>query len=245
MAPTHGWSEFWVGPAEEFVKLDPNLLPSPVHHLSQGTTAYYGMTDIAQVGEGDVVFVSGAAGGVGSLAGQIAKCLGATKVIGSAGSKAKVDYLTDELGFDAAFDYHDGPLLDQLRRLAPEGITVFFDNVGGDQFTAAVLAAAPHARFALCGVLANQVGGTSSYLLPVDVMESGLRLLRLLPFACRHTSAQTEAWTKHFSEWLAEGRFVFPHTVVDGGIEATPRALLSLLNGEYRGNVTVKVSNGK
>lgn len=242
---TRGWCEYWTGPAEEFVRLEPGLLPSPVHHLSQGTTAYYGMADIARVGAGDVVFVSGAAGGVGSLAGQIAKCLGAAKVIGSTGSKAKVGYLVDELGFDAAFDYHDGPVLDQLRRLAPEGITVFFDNVGGEQFTAAVEAAAPHARFALCGVLANQVGGTGSYLLPLDVMEAGLRLLRILPFACRHTPAQNAAWTTHLGQWLAEDRFVFPHTVVEGGIEAAPRALLSLLGGGYRGNVTVRVSNGK
>lgn len=242
---TRGWSEFWTGPAEDFVKLDKNIFPSPVYHLSQGTTAYYGMADIAQVGEGDVVFVSGAAGGVGSLAGQIAKCLGAATVIGSTGSRAKVEYLVDELGFDAAFDYHDGPVLDQLRRLAPEGITVFFDNVGGDQFTAAVHAAAPRARFALCGVLSNQVGGAGSYLLPLDVMEAGLRLLRVLPFACRHTPDQTATWNRHFSQWLAEGRFVFPHTVVDGGIGAAPEALLSLLDGGYRGNVTVKISNGR
>lgn len=138
-----GWCEYSAGSADQYPKLDPDLFPSPVHYLSQGPTAYYGMSEIAKAGAGDVVFVSGAAGGVGSLAGQIAKCRGAAKVIGSAGSQAKIDYLVDELGFDAAFDYHDGPVLDHLRELAPEGITVFFDNVGKEQFDAAVEAAAP------------------------------------------------------------------------------------------------------
>ncbi|WP_218920569.1 MDR family NADP-dependent oxidoreductase [Lentzea guizhouensis] len=124
------WQEYWSGPAQQFIKQNPHYVPSPVYFLSQGPTAYYGMATIAQAGEGDVVFVTGAAGGVGSLAGQIAKARGA-KVIGSAGSQAKVDWLVNELGFDAAFNYKDGPVADRLRELAPDGISVFFDNVGG------------------------------------------------------------------------------------------------------------------
>ena len=121
-----GWSEYSAGPAAQYVKLGPSA--DPVHHLGQGPTAYHGMAEVAAVGEGDVVFVSGAAGGVGSLAGQIARCRGAARVIGSAGSPAKVAYLENELGFDAAFDYHDGPAADRLRELAPEGISFEVPN---------------------------------------------------------------------------------------------------------------------
>lgn len=153
-----GFRAYTVGPAGEHWKLDPTAFPSPLHHLTQGVTAYHGIVDIAEVKDGDTVFVSGAAGGVGSLAGQIAKLQGAKRVIGAAGSKAKVEYLVNTLGYDAAFDYHDGPVVDRLRELAPDGIDVFFDTVGGEQFEAAVQAAAPNARFALCGALAGQVG---------------------------------------------------------------------------------------
>ncbi|MEU8028774.1 NADP-dependent oxidoreductase [Streptomyces sp. NPDC049099] len=237
-----GWGEYSSGPAHTYFKVDPKLFPSPVYYLGQGPTAYYGMADIARVGEGDVVFVSGAAGGVGSLAGQIAKCRGAARVIGSAGSKEKVAYLVDELGYDAAFDYHDGPVIDRLKELAPEGITVFFDNVGGEQFEAAIQAAAPHARFALCGALSAQ-NGSQAYP-RLDLMTAITRHLELRPFATYHTPEQIAAWTQHFATWLAEGRFVYPHTVVDGGLAAAPQALLELLKGRYRGNVVVDLTTG-
>ncbi|MFF8828516.1 zinc-binding dehydrogenase [Streptomyces sp. NPDC015131] len=234
-----GWCEYAVGPAESFFRLTPGLFPSTSYFLCQGPTAYYGMADIARAGEGDVVFVSGAAGGVGSLAGQIAKCRGAARVIGSAGSKEKVAYLVDELGFDAAFDYHDGPVADRLAELAPDGIDVFFDNVGGEQFEAALQAARPHARFALCGALSVQNGAGRADFPRLDLMTAITRHLELRPFACYHTPKQIGAWIQHFAGWLGEGRFVFPQTVVEGGIEAAPGALISLLRGAYRGNVSV------
>lgn len=237
-----GWCEYSAGPADQYLKLDPDLFPSPVHYLSQGPTAYYGMSEIAKAGAGDVVFVSGAAGGVGSLAGQIAKCRGAAKVIGSAGSQAKIDYLVDELGFDAAFDYHDGPVLDHLRDLAPEGITVFFDNVGGEQFDAAVEAAAPGARFALCGALATQIGDHEDRFPEPDLAAAAAKGIEVLPFSTYHTPEQVAAWTERFSTWLSEDRFVFPHTIVEGGLSAAPQALVSLLKGSYKGNVSVRVA---
>ncbi|MEU1280325.1 NADP-dependent oxidoreductase [Streptomyces sp. NPDC005805] len=237
-----GFKEYSAGPAGDYFKLDADAFPSPVHYLTQGPTAYHGMVDIAEVGEGDTVFVSGAAGGVGSLAGQIAKARGAKRVIGAAGSKAKVDYLVKELGYDAAFDYHDGPVLDRLRELAPDGIDVFFDTVGGEQFEAAVQAAAPGARFALCGALSGQVGDAEGAFPRLDVMTSIVKQLVIRPFATYHTPEQIWAWNSHFAQWLGEGRFVLPQTVVEGGLEVAPQALIDLLKGKYTGNLVVKLS---
>ncbi|MEV6227502.1 NADP-dependent oxidoreductase [Saccharopolyspora shandongensis] len=234
-----GWSEYSAGPATQYTRLDP--VADPGCYLGQGPTAYYGMADVAGVGEGDVVFVSGAAGGVGSLAGQIARCLGAARVIGSAGSPAKVDYLVNELGFDAAFDYHDGSF-DRLRELAPDGISVFFDVVGGEQYQAALQAARPGARFALCGSLSSQLGDAAERFPVPDYAAARARGVELLPFSCHHTPDQVAAWREHFTTWLGEGRFVYPQTVVKGGVEDVPAAFLSLLQGSYRGNVSVRLS---
>jgi len=236
-----GWGEYAAGTASDFHRLDRAAFPSPAYHLSQGPTAFHGMVDVADVGAGDVVFVSGAAGGVGSLAGQIARCRGAERVIGSAGSRAKADYLVQELGFDAAFDYHDGPVVDQLRALAPGGISVFFDNVGGEQFEAAVEVAAADARFALCGALASQAGEGRDTFPRLDVLTAITKRLRLLPFACYHLPEQIAAWYRHFGTWLGEGRFVFPHEVVEGRLDDVPGALLGLLDGRFTGNVSVHV----
>ncbi|WP_433258357.1 zinc-binding dehydrogenase [Streptosporangium sp. CA-135522] len=235
-----GWSEYSAGPATQYTKLDP--IADPGYYLGQGPTAYYGMADVAGVGENDVVFVSGAAGGIGSLAGQIAKCLGAARVIGSAGSPAKVDYLVNELGYDAAFDYRDGSAADRLRELAPEGISVFFDVVGGDQYQAALQAARPGARFALCGSLSSQLGDAAERFPKPDHAAAQARGIELLPFSCYHTPDQIAAWREHFSTWLGEGRFVYPQTVIKGEIEDVPQAFLSLLQGSYRGNVSVRLS---
>lgn len=236
-----GWCEYHTGAADGFVRLDRAAFPSPAYYLSQGPTAHYGMTEIARVGEGDVVYVSGAAGGVGSLAGQIARLRGAARVIGSAGSKAKVDYLVNELGYDAAFDYHDGPIVDRLRELAPDGLSVFFDNVGGEHFEAAVQAAAPRARFALCGALSDQIGRTGGSP-RLELMTAIVKHLEILPFALWYARDHGQVWLKDFTRWTAEGRFVFPHTTVEGDLRAAPGMVLSLLHGEYRGNVTLRLA---
>jgi NADPH-dependent curcumin reductase CurA len=238
-----GFTEYSVGPAANYTKVDPGWYPGPEYFLNQGTTAYHGMVDIAEVGEDDVVYVSGAAGGVGSLAGQIAKCRGAKHVIGSAGSAAKVKYLVKELGFDAAFDYHEGPILDQLRKLAPDGIDVFFDTVGGEHFEAAVQAAAADARLALCGTVSAQAGNGDGAFPKLDIMAGIVRQIVIRPFSTYHTPEQIMAWNQHFSQWVGEKRFVFPHTIIEGGLQKVPEVLVSLLKGKYRGNVIVQVSD--
>lgn len=238
-----GWTSWSRGPAEQYWKVDPSMYPDLSYFLGQGPTAYHGVVDIAAVHEGDVVFVTGAAGGVGSLAGQIAKHVGAKKVIGSAGSPEKVRWLTQDLGYDAAFDYHDGNIEEQLRKHAPDGIDVLIDTVGGEQFEAAVQVAAHGARFALCGALSGQVGGSSSGAFPrLDIMKSINSEIVFKPFTTLHTPDQIWAWNEHFAKWVSEGTFVFPATIVEGGVEAAPKALLDSLAGKHRGTVLIDLA---
>lgn len=230
-----GWREYAVAGGDEFTKLDADLLPEPKYYLAQqGPTAFWGLKG-ADIREGDTVFVSGAAGGVGSLAGQIAKCLGAKRVIGSAGSAAKVDYLVKELGFDAAFNYKDGDLTERLAELAPDGIDVYFDNTGGDQFEAALQNAAQDARFMLCGVLSGKNP-------TLDLDPAVGRDVTIKGFSTPYTPDALTDWREHFGRWLREDRIVFPHTVVEGGPAEAPKAFLGLLKGEYTGQVIVKLS---
>lgn len=237
-----GWQEESAGDASGFWPVPPGIFPGVEYVLNQGVTAYHGMVDVAAAGEGDVVFVSGAAGGVGSLAGQIAKALGAQTVIGSAGSAEKARYLVEELGFDAAFNYREGRIAERLAELAPAGISVFFDTVGGTQFEAAVQTAAPHARFALCGALAGQVDGGDGGFPRLDIMTAIVKELSIRPFSTRHTPEQLAAWATQYGRWLAEGKLVFAHTVIDGGLDAAAAGLDALLRGEHRGNLLVRMT---
>ena len=155
---TKGWREYATGKATEFRKVDPTVAPASAYLAALGTTgftAWVGLVDIAQMKEGDVVFVSGAAGAVGSVAGQIAKLRGASRVIGSAGSDEKVRHVVDDLGFDVAFNYRTAPVREQLREAAPDGIDVYFDNVGGDHLEAAIFAFKDFGRAALCGAISQ------------------------------------------------------------------------------------------
>ncbi|MFE4723905.1 NADP-dependent oxidoreductase, partial [Streptomyces sp. NPDC056728] len=119
---------------------------------------------------------------------------------------------------------------------------VFFDVVGGEQYQGALHAARPGARFALCGSLSSQLGGAAQRFPQPDRAAAEAKGVELLPFSCHHTPDQIAAWREHFSSWLDEGRFVYPQTVVAGGIEDVPQAFLSLLQGSYQGNVSVRLS---
>lgn len=233
-----GWAEHTLGDPSRFTPL-PDALPAPYYALNQGATAYAGMVDVAAVGPGDVVFVSGATGGVGSMAGQIAKASGATTVIGSAGGPDKGRYLTDELHFDVALDHRAGDIEGQLRRAAPDGIDVFFDLVGGEQFEAAVQVAAEGARFALCGAVSGQLDDGDGAHPRLDLMTAIVKNLHLLAFAAPGSPDVATVWNEHYARWLADGRIVFSHTVVEGGVDVVARTLDELLAGRHRGNVLV------
>jgi len=151
-----GWRTHALLPARAVRRVDVSQVPASAYLGAlgmPGMTAYVGLTRIAELKEGDTVFISGAAGAVGSTAGQIARLLGASKVIGSAGSAEKCAWLTDELGFDVALNYKDAPIGRQLREHGP--VDVYFDNVGGDHLEAAIFAMADFGPLAACGAIAD------------------------------------------------------------------------------------------
>ncbi len=240
----YGWRDFALAPAERFTPVDPAAAPGGLSaYLGvlgvTGLTAYVGLLDIAAMRPGDVVFVSGAAGAVGSVAAQLAALRGAARVVGSAGSAAKVAYLTGKLGLDAAFDYHDGPVRDQLRQAAPEGIDVYFDNVGGEHLEAAIAALRPHGRVALCGAIAGYndaepVPGPRNLALAIG------KRLSLRGFIVTDHLNQAAAMRAELGPWLADGRLRADETFVDG-LEQAPAALLGVLRGENTGKMVVRL----
>jgi NADPH-dependent curcumin reductase CurA len=238
-----GWRDFAVTDAARARKVDPAAVPSPSAYLGvvgmPGLTAYVGLLDIAAMKEGETVFVSGAAGAVGSLAGQIAKLRGAARVVGSAGSASKVDYLVRELGFDAAFNYKDGPVREQLRAAAPDGIDVYFDNVGGEHLEAAISAFHPFGRAALCGAIAhyNADGPVSG---PRNLSLAVGKRLTLRGFIVTDHSDRMREFVREVSGWLAKGEIRFAETVIDG-LENAPSALIGLLRGENTGKMLVRL----
>lgn len=238
-----GWRSLTALASNEVVPVPDGVFPGPEYVLNQGVTSFHGMVDIAAVGTGDVVLVSGAAGGVGSIAGQIARAQGAALVIGIAGGPIKCSYLTEELGFDAAIDYKNEDLDARLGELAPEGITVFFDTIGGTQFETAIRHAAFGARFALCGALAGQIGGGHGGHPRLDIMTAIVKEVQIRPFTTMHTLEQIQAWISHYIPSFSQGTMTFPHTVLEGPLSRTMTALDELLAGDHRGNLIVKLAS--
>ncbi|WP_329172343.1 NADP-dependent oxidoreductase [Streptomyces decoyicus] len=237
-----GWREFAAVDASRVQRLDPDALPAPAAHLSQGATAWGALRRAAEVRPGDTVFVTGAAGGVGSLAGQLARRLGARRVVGSTGSERKAALLRAELGYDDTIVRGAGPIERQLRRAAPEGIDVLLDTVGGEQLTAALSLARPDARFALVGALNSQLGGGGGVAAPVE-LDAGLIIMRrvaLRGFGLHAHPDLPQEWTKEFGQGLREGSLVFPHALLKG-IEQAPRALCELVEGRHIGAVLVEL----
>jgi NADPH-dependent curcumin reductase CurA len=207
-----------------------------------GFTAYVGLTEIAAMREGDAVFVSGAAGAVGSLVGQLARLRGASRVVGSAGTPAKIAYLTGELGFDAAFDYHDGPVRRRLAEAAPDGVDVCFDNVGGEHLEAAIGALRQNGRVAMCGAI-SAYNATEPPPGPRNLSLAIGRRLTLRGFIVSDHAALRPQFLAEVGGWLADGQISFRETVVEG-IENAPRAFLDLFRGENVGKMLVRLPAG-
>ncbi|MCI2417279.1 NADP-dependent oxidoreductase [Saccharopolyspora sp. K220] len=238
-----GWRDYAVVDAKRVAKVDPQVAPLGAYLYvlgMPGLTAYLGLVDIAEQKEGDVVFVSGAAGAVGSLAGQIAKLRGASRVIGSAGSAAKVRYLLDEVGFDAAFNYHDGPVVEQLKAAAPEGIDVYFDNVGGEHLEAAIYALNDFGRVAECGMI-SQYNKATPQPGPNNMFMLVSKRLKLEGFIVTDRLHRQDEFVAEVGGWLREGKISYRETVVEG-LRNAPEAFLGLLRGENTGKMLVKLA---
>jgi NADPH-dependent curcumin reductase CurA len=240
-----GWRDVAVLAADQ-VRVLPELpgIP-PSYYLGvlgmPGLTAWAGLFRVAGFQSGDAVFVSGAAGAVGSLVGQFARLRGASRVVGSAGSPEKVRWLTEELGFDAAFDYHDGPVADLLAAAAPEGTDVYFDNVGGDHLEAAVGALRLHGRAAICGSISGYNAVTPSPG-PRNLSLLVANRLTLRGFLVGdHTDLRPE-FLDTVSGWLASGELVVRETAREGLDDAVP-AFLDLLRGGNTGKMIVRLAD--
>ncbi len=206
-----------------------------------GITAYFGMLDIGRVTEGDVVVVSGAAGATGSVAGQIARIKGAKRVVGIAGGPEKCAWLTGELGFDAAIDYKAENVRRRLHQTCPDGIDLYFDNVGGEILDACLGQLALRGRVVLCGAIAGYNAaapppGPANYV-NLIVKRGRMEGFLVLDFVGRFPAAQQE-----MAGWVAEGRVRYRVHVVDGLMSA-PDALNLLFRGENTGKVLVRVSD--
>ncbi|WP_113717065.1 NADP-dependent oxidoreductase [Arthrobacter dokdonensis] len=236
-----GWRDYAVLPAEATKKVDPSLA-GPTAFLGAlgmtGLTAYAGLTRVADFKPGDTVFVSGAAGAVGSLVGQIAKQLGAAHVIGSAGSPEKVAHLLD-LGFDGAFNYHEGPARDLLREALGDsaGIDVYFDNVGGEQLEAAIAVMNPFGRVAMCGAI-SVYNSTEPPAAPTNLATAIGKQLTLRGFLVGSHQDLAGEFAAKMAGWLAAGTVRFDETVVEG-LENAPQAFIDLMRGANTGKMVV------
>ncbi|MEU9166287.1 NADP-dependent oxidoreductase [Streptomyces sp. NPDC048420] len=237
-----GWREYATPAAAECRPLD-GTLPDAVAHLAQGSVAYGALTRLAHVHEGDTVFVTGAAGAVGTMAGQIARLLGAARVVGSTGSPDKAERLERELGYDATVLRGAAPIDGQLAQVAPDGIDVVLDTVGGAQLTAAVNAANRGARVALVGALDGQLSPDRAGGSAPAVLDTYRMLTRGITIAgysgTDHPDVETE-WEARFGEWLRAGAIRFPYTPVPG-MEHAPGALPQLIAGRSFGASIVEL----
>ncbi|MFW0797302.1 NADP-dependent oxidoreductase [Gordonia sp. CPCC 205515] len=242
----YGWRDVVQEDAAGFRKL-----PEPPQGFSSsvylgmlgmtGLTAYVGLLTVAGMQPGDTVFISGAAGAVGTAAGQIARLKGAKRVVGSAGSAEKVALLTERYGYDAAFNYKDEPSVrKQLRAAAPDGIDVYFDNVGGDHLEAALDSFNDGGRAALCGAIA-QYNSTERTPGPANMANIITRGLTLRGFTVGHHFDQLPEFTAEMAQWIAKGDVVHDETVVDG-IDNAVDAFLGLMRGQNTGKMVVRVN---
>jgi NADPH-dependent curcumin reductase CurA len=236
-----GWREYAVVDAAAATEVDLSLAPASAYLGvlgMPGLTAYAGLLEVAAMRPGDVVFVSAAAGAVGSAAGQIARLRGAARVVGSAGSAAKVAHLRG-LGFDAAFDYRDGALRRSLRAAAPQGIDVYFDNVGGKQLEVAIGAMRPHGRIALCGAI-SMYNADEPPAAPRNLALAIGKRLTLRGFLAGDCAPLRERFLAEAAEWLRAGELRYRETVVDG-LPAAPGAFLGMMRGENVGKMLVRL----
>ena len=234
-----GWRDEAVVPSRTAQKL-PDLGAPPERFLGAlgvtGATAYFGLLDAAHAKQGDIVFVSAAAGAVGSVVVQIAKAKGMT-VVGSAGGAEKCEFVRS-LGADQVVDYKSGPIVKGLRPAAPDGIDVYFDNVGGDHLDAAFALARNNARFAICGMIEGYNDPTPmSFRFIQRIISARIALKGFIVF---DYFPRMSDFYRDMGGWLASGTVKSHETVVDG-LEQAPDAFLGLFRGENVGKMLVRL----
>jgi len=236
-----GVQDYAVSNGKGVTKVDPKLAPLPVYLGTlgmPGMTAYFGLLEIGQPKAGETVVVSGAAGAVGQVVGQIAKIKGC-RVVGIAGGADKCRYVVDELGFDACIDYKAEDVKKALKQHCPKGVDVYFDNVGGDILDAVLTQLAMHARIVICGAISQYnntapVKGPSNYM-SLLVNRAMMKGMVVFDWADRYGEAARE-----MAGWLAAGKLKTREDVVEG-LETFPETLLKLFKGENTGKLVLKV----
>jgi NADPH-dependent curcumin reductase CurA len=239
-----GWREYFISDGKGIFKIDPNLAPIQAYLGTvgmPGLTAYYGLLEIGKPKEGETVFVSAASGAVGSIVCQIAKLKGCY-VVGSAGSDEKVSWLLEEAGLDAAFNYKKtNDIIDEVGKHCPNGIDVYFENVGGVHLEAALEHMNKFGRIVMCGMIdlynaTKPVTGPANlgYVIPKQLTMQGF-------IVSDHLDMMMQFYAD-IGKWIAEGKIKWKETILDG-IENAPRAFIGLFKGENFGKMLVKVGD--
>ena len=235
-----GWREWALSDGAALRRLDPSAAPvsTALGVLGMpGLTAWYGLFVLGEPKEGETVFVSGAAGAVGSAAGQMARIAGC-RVVGSAGSPDKLEWLR-ELGFDEVFDYREQHPHAALAALAPEGIDIYFDNVGGEHLEAAIGALRTYGRIVACGSISRYNDAAPSPG-PRNMFMVVTKRLRIQGYIITDHFDRFGDFAREAAEWVRDGRLQYRETIVEG-IENAPRAFLGLFHGDNIGKMLVKV----
>jgi len=241
VAGTGGVQQYTVTDGEGYYPVDPKMAPLPnyIGTLGMtGMTAYFGITEVGKIKEGDVVLVSGAAGAVGSVVGQVAKIKGCT-VIGIAGGTDKCRYVVEELGFDACIDYKNENVATKLKEHCPKGIDVYFDNVGGEILDIALTRLRRHARVVICGAISQYnnktaIKGPSNYL-SLLVNRASMHGMVVFDYADRYREGAMQ-----LGQWMAEGKLKSREAIYEG-IENFPETYNRLFSGDKKGKLVLKV----
>lgn len=238
-----GWRDFAVMDGRSTELLPETGLPTS-YHLGilgmPGLTAYAGLKEVAGVREGDTLFVSGAAGAVGGMVGQFGRLMGANRVVGSAGSDEKVRLVVDDLGFDACFNYRDGAVRDLLAEVAPDGVDLYFDNVGGDHLAAAIEAMRMNGRIAMCGIIGDYNSDPHSRTLQANLFQIIASRVTIRGFISSDHAALRGEFIATVTDWIHQDKISYRETVTEG-LENMPNAFLGMLGGANIGKAIVRV----